>query len=71
MNSKELAKLKKKLPRGWREEMKKRLPEHSKSAIHQVMHGSYNNDEIIDCAIQLAQEYQASIKARKEKLSSL
>jgi hypothetical protein len=71
MTTRELSKLKKKLPRGWREEMKKRLPNNSKSAIHQVMSGSYNNDKIIDCAIQLAQEYQESIKARKEKLDSL
>jgi hypothetical protein len=35
------------------------------------MHGSYNNDEIIDCAIKLAEEYKASLKFREERLKSL
>jgi hypothetical protein len=71
MTIKELKKLKRKLPRGWREELRNRLPNHSASAIHHVMHGSYNNDEIIDCAIKLAEEYKASLLAREERLKSL
>ncbi len=72
MTLKELRKLKKRMPRGWRAEMLKRLNDrHSKSAIDAVMRGDYNNDEIIDTAIQLAEENKAKVIARKEKLSSL
>jgi hypothetical protein len=69
---KDLKKLKKRMPRGWQSKLYESLGRRaSKSAIEAVMNGRYNNDEIIDCAIALAQEYQASLKSRKEKLSSL
>jgi DNA replication protein DnaD len=71
MRTKELEKLKSKLPRKWRTELWRRLGKYSISAINQVMRGDYNNDEIIDAALGLAEEHQATLKARKEKLSSL
>lgn len=72
MTIRELNKVVKKMPRGWREQLHKRLNgKHSVSAIHHVMRGAYNNDEIIDSAIELAEEYQASLKSRSERLKSL
>lgn len=71
MTTRELDKLRSKLPRGWRMELWRRLGKHSVSAIHHVLRGEYHNDEILDAAIELAEEYQATLRARKEKLSSL
>ncbi len=71
MKTRELEKLRKKLPRKWRTELWRRLNRYSLSAINQVMRGDYNNDEIIDAAIELAEEHQAALKSRKEKLESL
>lgn len=71
MTTRELEKLRKKMPSGWNTLLWKRLNNHSFSAIYRVLNGDYNNDEIIDAALELAEEHQAHIKARKDKLDSL
>jgi hypothetical protein len=70
MKTRELDKLKSKLPRGWRIELWKRTGS-SLSAIDAVMRGDYNNTIIIDAAILLAEEHQNDLKARSEKIDSL
>jgi hypothetical protein len=72
MNIRELKKLKKRMPRGWQKKLYERFGgKHSKPAIEAVMNGRYNNDEIIDGAIELAEKHQASLKAKIERIKSL
>lgn len=71
MKSRELDKLREKLPRKARLILWKRLNKYSLSAINQVLTGVYNNQEILDAAIQLAEEHQNDLKSRSEKISSL
>lgn len=71
MTTRELDKLKDKLPRGYRVTLWKRLNIYSLSTIDKVLRGDFNNKEIIDAAIQLAEEYQADLKSQSEKLSNL
>jgi hypothetical protein len=70
MKTKELDKLKKKLPRGYRIELWKRTG-CSLAAIDSVLRGDYNNAVIIDAAILLAEEHQNDLKSRSEKINSL
>jgi hypothetical protein len=70
MTSRELDKLKSKLPRGYRMELWKRTT-CSIAAIDSVLRGDYNNTAIIDAAILLAEEYQNELKSRSEKINSL
>lgn len=71
MKTKELDKIKKKLPRGYRMILWKRLDKYSISTIDSVLRGDFNNEIILDTAIQLAEEYQNTIKERLEKINSL
>jgi hypothetical protein len=71
MKTKELDKLKKKLPKKWRLLLWTRLNKYSISTINQVLRGDFNNTEIIDAAIQLAEEHQTELKSRSEKISGL
>ena len=71
MTNRDLEKLKAKLPRGYRIMLWKKLGNVSLSAISAVMRGDYNNERIIDAAIELAREYQNGIKERKETINSL
>jgi hypothetical protein len=59
------------MPRGWAVELWKRLNRYSLASIRAVLRGDFNNDEIIDAAIALAEEYQNELTARKEKINSL
>lgn len=71
MKTKELEKLKSKLPKKYRETLWQRLNKYSISSINAVLRGDYNNIEIIDAAIQLAEEHQNALKSRSEKINSL
>jgi hypothetical protein len=71
MTTRELDKLKSKLPRGFRMILRKRIGNVSISAIDKVMRGDYNNDIIIEAAINLAQETQARSQRLKEEVKSL
>lgn len=71
MTTRDLDKLKSKLPKKYRIELWKRLPKMSLSAIDKVLRGDYHNEEIISAAIQMAEEYQNSQKNLKEKINSL
>jgi hypothetical protein len=71
MTTRELEKLRSKLPRRYRLELWRRLSNVSISAIDKVLIGAYENETIINAAIQLAEEYQASQKELKEKIQSL
>lgn len=70
MKSKELDKLKSKLPRGYRLELWHRTG-CSIAAIDSVLRGDYSNTVIIDAAILLAEEYQNDLKSRSEKINQL
>jgi hypothetical protein len=71
MKTRELDKLRKKLPKRFRIILWKRLNKYSLSAINQVLTGVYDNTEIIDAAILLAEEHQNDLKSRSEKINSL
>jgi DNA replication protein DnaD len=71
MTTRELEKLKKKLPPKYLQELCRRLSKHSISAIRAVLRGDYNNFEIVDAAIALAEEHQSCLRARSEKISQL
>jgi hypothetical protein len=71
MKTRELDKLKSKLPKKYREILWQRLNKYSISSINAVLRGDYDNTEIIDAAIQLAAEHQTELKSRSEKISSL
>jgi hypothetical protein len=71
MTTRELDKLKDKLPHGYRITIWKRLNNVSLSAIDKVMRGDYNNTIIMNAAIELAEEHQAELKAQTEKIQSL
>lgn len=71
MTTKELDKLKNKLPRGYRTILWKRLDKYSISTIDSVLRGDFNNSIILDAAIQLAEEHQNELKIRSEKINSL
>lgn len=71
MKTRELDKLKSKLPKKYRDTLWQRLGKYSISSINAVLRGEYDNAEIIDAAIQLAEEHQAELKSRSEKINSL
>ncbi len=71
MKTRELDKLKGKLPKKYRDILWKRLNKYSISSINAVLRGDFDNVEIIDAAIQLAEEHQNELKARSEKINSL
>jgi hypothetical protein len=71
LKTRELEKLRSKLPPHSYEILWKRLNKPSIPTIKAVLRGNFNNDQIIDAAIQLAQEYQNELKERQEKISSL
>jgi nitrous oxidase accessory protein NosD len=71
MTTRDLDKLKKKLPKGYSIMLWKRLNKYSVSAINRVLRGDYQNNIIIDEAIRLAEEHQAELKGRSEKISLL
>jgi hypothetical protein len=71
LTNNDLERLKEKLPPKYLMELTRRLSNHSISAIRSVLRGDYFNNEIIDAAIELAEEHQNGIKARKEKISNL
>jgi hypothetical protein len=70
VRTRELDKLKDKLPRGYRIELWKRTG-CSIAAIDAVLRGNYNNTTIIDAAILLAEEHQNELKSRSEKINML
>lgn len=71
MTTKDLDKLKSKLPKKYRIILWRRLNKYSLSAISSVLRGDYNNNEIIDAAIQLAEEHQNELTQYSEKIKSL
>jgi hypothetical protein len=77
MKSKELDKLKSRLPNNWRITLWKRLNDRkdgnkfSLSAIYRVMRGDYENFEIINAALELAEEVQRERDIQKQRISEL
>jgi hypothetical protein len=71
LKTRELDKLRSKLPPRYDKILIQRLSKHSISSIQKVLIGIYYNSEIIDAAIQLAEEYQNEEKIRREKISAL
>jgi hypothetical protein len=71
MTTRDLDKLKSKLPKKYRIELWKKLNNVSLSAIDKVLRGDYQNELILNAAIQMAEEYQANQKDLKEKINSL
>jgi hypothetical protein len=71
MKTRELDKLKSKLPKKYRETLWQRLNKYSISSINAVLRGDFENTEIIDAAILLAEEHQNELKSRVEKINSL
>ena len=71
MKTRELDKLKSKLPKKYREILWQKLNKYSISSINAVLRGDYDNAEIIDAAILLAEEHQNDLKIRSEKINSL
>lgn len=71
MTSRDLVKLKSKLPKKYRIILYSRLNKYSLSAISSVLRGDYNNNEILDAAIQLAKEYQNELEQYSKKIELL
>jgi hypothetical protein len=71
MTRSEYDKLKSKLPKKYRLILWKRLDKYSLSAISSVLRGDYINNEIIDAAIQLAEEYQNELQEHSKKIEQL
>ncbi|HNX37507.1 MAG TPA: hypothetical protein PKI15_04035 [Candidatus Cloacimonadota bacterium] len=71
MTTGELEKLRSKLPKRYRMILWQRLNRYSLSAISSVLRGDYNNTEIIDAAIQLAEEHQNEISMHSRKIENL
>jgi hypothetical protein len=71
MTTRELDKLKSKLPKRYRIELWKKLNNVSLSAIDKVLRGDYQNDIILNAAIQMAEDYKTSQKEIKGKINSL
>jgi hypothetical protein len=71
MTTRDLDKLKSRLPKRYRIILWKKLNNVSISAIDKVLRGDYENDLILNAAILLAEEYQADQKELKEKINSL
>ncbi len=71
MTRSEYDKLKLKLPKRYRLILRKRLNKYSLSAISSVLRGAYVNNEIIDAAIQLAEEYQNELQKYSKKIEQL
>jgi hypothetical protein len=71
MTRSECERLKSKLPKRYRLILWKRLDKYSLSAISSVLRGDYINNEIIDAAIQLAEEYQNELQEYSKKIEQL
>ena len=71
MKTRELDKLKSKLPKRYRMTLWKRLSNVSLEDIDKVLRGDSNNDRILKAAIELAEEHQNDLKSRSEKISTL
>lgn len=71
MNSRDLDKLKSKLPKRYRMILWKRLNRYSLSAISSVLRGDYNNNEILSAAVQLAEEHQNELMECAKKIEEL
>lgn len=71
MTTRELDKLKSKLPKRYRMILWKRLNRYSLSAISSVLRGDYNNNEILSAAVQLAEEHQSELLECAKKIEEL
>lgn len=71
MTTKDLDKLKSKLPKRYRIILWKRLNTYSLSAISAVLRGDYSNNEIISAAVQLAEEHQNELSECAKKIENL
>jgi hypothetical protein len=71
MTTRELDKLKSKLPKRYRMILWKRLNRYSLRTIGAVLKGEFDNKEILDAAIFLAEEHQNDLRSQKDKISSL
>lgn len=71
MTTSELEKLRSKLPKHYRMILWRRLNRYSLSDIKNALKGNLINNEILDAAIQLAEEYQNEINSRSVKIENL
>ena len=71
LTSRQLEKLKSRLPRGYRMILWSTIGNVSMSTIDAVMRGDFFNQAIIDAAIELAEKTQQAMIERSEKISNL
>lgn len=71
MDAEHLEKLRKSLTKDYVRRIRERLNKYSPSFIFKVMTGSLNNNEIIDCAIELAKEDKVIEDKRKQEIANL
>ena len=70
MNPSDLLNLKTKLPRGARKTLAE-ITGKSVQTIDGVLAGRFENDEVVEAAITLAEEHQLRLKSLSEKINSL
>lgn len=73
LNKRELKKIKKELPKGAADEIKSRLSDEegielSVDYIRKVLNGDRHNQDVIEMAISVRDNYLAEIEALKEKI---
>lgn len=71
LTSRQLEKLKSRLPRGYRMILWSTIGNVSMSTIDAVMRGDFFNQTVIDAAIELAEKTQQAMTERSEKISNL
>lgn len=71
MKTRELDKLKNKLPEDYEIILWRQLNNCTLKNISRVLNGDLKNDKILDAAIRLAEEHQNELKSRLEKINSL
>ena len=71
LTSRQIEKLKSRLPRGYRHILWKSIGNVSMSTIDAVMRGDFFNQTIIDAAIDLAEKTRQAMSERSEKISNL
>ena len=71
LTSRQLERLKSRLPRGYRMILWSTIGNVSMSTIDAVMRGDFFNQAVIDAAIELAEKTQQAMAERSEKISNL
>lgn len=67
-NKESLAELKARLPKRYVGLVSQKLPQYANNTFSQVLCGAYQNIEILEALIQVAEEHEAKVKELKERM---